>query len=110
LKKDAFEKLNSADVVIGPSANVGYYLIGCKQHRLLPSIFHDIRWSTVGVFTETLKRFFGSGLKFAPLTQWFDIDEFDDLVNFYKRNINRSEESQVMKFLTTKGIINEGKS
>jgi rSAM/selenodomain-associated transferase 1 len=31
LVNDAFDKLNLADAVLGPSADGGYYLIGCKQ-------------------------------------------------------------------------------
>ncbi len=107
---DAFDKLDSADLVLGPSTDGGYYLIGCKRQSLLPSIFYDIRWSTANVFLETIKRIAESGLKFAQLPQWSDIDEFDDLRNFYERNINRSATSQVMKFLITREIINEIKS
>jgi hypothetical protein len=107
---DAFDKLDSADLVLGPSTDGGYYLIGCKRQSLLPSIFYDIRWSTTNVFSETIKRIAESGLKFAQLPQWSDIDEFDDLKNFHERNINRSATSQVMKFLITREIINESKS
>lgn len=110
LVNDSFDKLDVADVVIGPSVDGGYYLIGCKRQSLRPSIFHDMRWSTTGVFTEAVKRLSESGLKFAQLPQWSDIDEFDDLRNFYERNINRSATSQVMKFLITREIINEIKS
>jgi uncharacterized protein len=110
LVNDAFDKLNLVDVVIGPSTDGGYYLIGCKRQSLRPSIFNEINWSTSEVFTETIKRLDKAELKYWQLPQWSDIDEFDDLVNFYKRNINRSAESQVMKFLIKKGIINEDKS
>jgi uncharacterized protein len=110
LVNDAFDKLKSVDVVLGPSEDGGYYLIGCKQHSLRQSIFHDINWSTAGVFPETVKRIVDSGLKFSPLPQRPDIDELDDLKNFHKRNINRSAKSQVMKFLNTKGIINVQRS
>jgi uncharacterized protein len=110
LVNDAFDKLDSVDVVLGPSADGGYYLIGCKRQSLRPSIFYDINWSTAGVFTETVKRLFETGLKFAQLPQWSDIDEFDDLRNFYERNIFCSKESQVMKFLITREIINEDQS
>ena len=110
LVNDSFDKLDVADVVIGPSVDGGYYLIGCKRQSLCPSIFHDIHWSTANVFSETVKRIAESGLKFARLPQWADIDEFDDLKYFHERNKDRSATSQVMKFLITKGIINESKS
>lgn len=107
LINDAFAKLNSSDVVIGPSADGGYYLIGCKRQSLRPSIFNEINWSTSEVFTETIRRLDKAELKYWQLQQWTDIDEFDDLKNFYRRNIFRSEESQIMKFLNTKGIIKD---
>jgi uncharacterized protein len=106
---DAFDKLDLADVVIGPSTDGGYYLIGCKRQSLCPSIFNGINWSTSEVFTETIKRLDKEELKYWQLQQWADIDEFDDLKNFYKRNSFRSKESQVMNFLATEGIINENK-
>jgi uncharacterized protein len=107
LVNDAFDKLESTDIVIGPSADGGYYLIGCKRRSLNPSIFHDINWSTNEVYTETIKCFNKTEFQYLQLQQWTDIDEFDDLKNFYRRNVFRSEESQVMKFLITNGIINE---
>jgi hypothetical protein len=109
LVNDAFDKLNSADIVLGPSTDGGYYLIGCKRQSLLPSIFDDMSWSTANVFLKTIKRITESGLKFVQLPEWSDIDEFDDLKNFYERNKNRSATSYVMKFLNIKGIINESK-
>ena len=109
LVNDAFDKMDSADVVLGPSSDGGYYLIGCKQQDLRASIFHDMHWSTAGVFAETVKNIDEAGLKLASLTRWTDIDEFDDLINFYKRNKNLSTKSRVMQFLITKGIMNESK-
>jgi hypothetical protein len=61
------------------------------------------------VFTETAKSIDEAGLKLASLTRWTDVDEFDDLIKFYKRNKNLSAESRVMQFLITKGIMNESK-
>jgi len=72
---------------------------------LCPSIFNGINWSTSEVFKETIKRLDKAELKYFQLQRWTDIDEFDDLKNFYQRNIFRSEESQVMKFLNAKEII-----
>ena len=39
----AFQELEHADVVLGPAADGGYYLIGCS--RRLPLIFDGIVWS-----------------------------------------------------------------
>ena len=50
----AFEMLASHDVVLGPSIDGGYYLVGASQRT--PPIFADIAWSTPQVWTETLER------------------------------------------------------
>ena len=110
LVNDAFEKLDFADVVLGPSADGGYYLIGFKRKSLNQSIFSDIHWSTVDVFSETVRSIDEAGLKLALLPQWSDIDEFDDLKKFYERNNKQSTTSQFMKLLIAKGIINESRS
>lgn len=101
---DAFDKLDLADAVLGPSADGGYYLIGCQRQGLCPSIFNGINWSTSEVFMETVKRIDKAGLKYALLPRWSDIDELDDLRKFYERNSHRSTESQVMKLLKQKEV------
>jgi uncharacterized protein len=49
----AFEKLETADVVIGPAEDGGYYLLGMK--RLIPPIFEGIEWGTGKVLQQTLQ-------------------------------------------------------
>jgi Uncharacterized protein conserved in bacteria len=99
LVNDAFDKLRSVDVVLGPSTDGGYYLVGFQQHSLRQSIFNDIPWSTASVFSETVKRIAESGLKAARLLRCSDIDELDDLKKFYEKNRHRAATSQVMKIL-----------
>ena len=50
----AFEKLNEADIVLGPTDDGGYYLLGLS--RLLPEIFENISWGTDKVLQQTLQR------------------------------------------------------
>jgi rSAM/selenodomain-associated transferase 1 len=65
------------DVVLGPSADGGYYLIGLRQlHRAL---FDNMRWSTDTVFAETVRRAEVSGLHVAHLPRWYDVDTPADL-------------------------------
>jgi hypothetical protein len=60
------------DVVLGPSEDGGYYLIGLRQlHR---ELFENMRWSTAQVFAETVQRAKAKGLKIACLPCWYDID------------------------------------
>ena len=60
-------------VVLGPSEDGGYYLIGVKQaHRRL---FEDITWSTGHVTPETLQRAAELGLEVVQLPTWYDVDD-----------------------------------
>lgn len=104
---DAFEILRSVDMVLGPSTDGGYYLVGCKKGSLRQSIFSGIPWSTISVFSETLKRIDEAGLTSAELQPWPDIDDYDDLKQYYERNRHQAEPSHVMRYLKTKGIFHE---
>ena len=66
-----------ADVVVGPSDDGGYYLIGVRAER--PELFEDMPWSTPGVLPETLRRARVAGLTTACLPEWFDVDTAADL-------------------------------
>ncbi len=60
-------------VVLGPSDDGGYYLIGLKKlHR---RIFEEIDWSTENVLMQTLERAAGLRLDVHQLPAWFDVDE-----------------------------------
>jgi len=65
------------DVVIGPTDDGGYYLIGLRAlHR---ELFDNMPWSTAAVAPETQKRATAKGLTIAWLPPWFDIDTAADL-------------------------------
>jgi rSAM/selenodomain-associated transferase 1 len=65
------------DLVLGPSEDGGYYLIGLRTpHR---ELFDDMPWSTSQVVPETLRRAAAKGLTVASLPSWFDIDTPEDL-------------------------------
>jgi rSAM/selenodomain-associated transferase 1 len=60
-------------VVLGPSHDGGYYLIGMKQaHR---ELFERIAWSTASVFAETMERCREAGLAVVTLPMWYDVDD-----------------------------------
>jgi rSAM/selenodomain-associated transferase 1 len=54
--EQAFECLSRKDVVLGPSLDGGYWLIGMNRQRFTPGIFDNIDWGTSSVFSETLVR------------------------------------------------------
>ena len=67
----------SADVVLGPSADGGYYLIAMS--RLITAIFDDIGWSSADVLSQTLHKLDDLSLKHELLSEWHDIDTVRDL-------------------------------
>lgn len=81
-----FSSLWSHDVVIGPSSDGGYYLIGFDKKGFLPEVFRDIVWSSTAVFKKTLDIIAKAGLKVFVLPEWRDVDTLDDLRDLIKRN------------------------
>lgn len=87
----AFNVLNKKSLVIGPSCDGGYYLIGVRG--VAPPIFNNIKWGTREVLKETLKRIPKKMLpSFHLLPFWYDIDTNEDLefLNLHKRILNAS--------------------
>jgi rSAM/selenodomain-associated transferase 1 len=76
--QQAFEALQHDDVVIGPSADGGYYLLGLS--RMQPSLFTNIAWSTGTVLQQTIAACIGASCthKFLPLLH--DIDDEHDWI------------------------------
>ena len=73
----AWQALQQNDVVIGPSEDGGYYLIGIT--RLFEGLFQDIPWSTDQVYTYTLERVQAASSSYATLPMARDIDTAKDL-------------------------------
>lgn len=73
----AFDALQSNDLVIGPSCDGGYYLIGLKKET--PDLFKEISWSSEKVLKQTLERAKRLSLKVQLLEKLRDIDTLDDL-------------------------------
>lgn len=60
-------------IVLGPSADGGYYLLGLKApHRRL---FEEVAWSTGVVAGQTRARARELGLETVLLPAWFDVDD-----------------------------------
>jgi rSAM/selenodomain-associated transferase 1 len=84
--KDAFKALDKHEVVIGPSADGGYYLLGMKQ--FYPFLFEEIAWSTDNVYRSTITKLVTNKISYQALTLLNDIDTEDDW-NQYLTNSHR---------------------
>lgn len=74
---EAERRLDDVDVVLGPSADGGYYLIALRQPH---DVFSGILMSTGRVLEQTLQKAAARDLRVHLLPSTFDIDEYDDLV------------------------------
>ena len=83
----ALQALDSADVVLGPSRDGGYYLLGLRRPR--PELFTGIRWSTGSVMSATVERARASGLDVTFLEVESDIDTAADLTPEVARILGR---------------------
>jgi rSAM/selenodomain-associated transferase 1 len=60
-------------VVLGPTSDGGYYLLGLKQAH--SRMFEDIAWSTDRVAAQTIERAQEIGLELHILPTWYDVDD-----------------------------------
>lgn len=73
----AFNQLTKNDVVIGPTYDGGYYLLGMK--KLQRKLFENKNWSTESVYSETISDLIKLELSYSALVKLTDIDEEKDL-------------------------------
>lgn len=72
LLNEAYFELESNDVVIGPSKDGGYYLLG--MNAFYGSLFEDIPWSTPQVLPTTIEVTQKMGLNVHLLPERNDVD------------------------------------
>jgi rSAM/selenodomain-associated transferase 1 len=73
---NAFEQLDTNDVVIGPANDGGYYLLGMK--KLYPQLFENKQWSTAAVYQQTIADFEKAHIKYHALVTLTDVDTEED--------------------------------
>ncbi len=82
--QEAVSSLQNQKVVIGPTSDGGYYLIGFSHDSFIPEVFEDISWSTDTVFQDTMSRIESVTNQVYVLPEWADIDTKSDLRKFYQ--------------------------
>lgn len=83
---EALAGLRRRDVVLGPTEDGGYYLLGCRRasspnnpRKSLPDVFHGIPWGTAKTFARTVERLRSEGIRYRVLLRWYDVDRPADL-------------------------------
>lgn len=110
----AFSNLDNYDIVLGPSKDGGYYLVGSKKAQ--PGLFQDIFWSTSFVLGQTIQKARKLKLEVVQIEIKSDIDTYGDVVELWrylkKRNVPgkfnyKSETYSVLKKLFSKKRVLE---
>jgi uncharacterized protein len=96
-------------VVIGPSDDGGYYLLGLnRQHKHL---FENIPWSTAAVAQQTRERAKHLGLPVISLPSWYDVDEALSLNRLrrelFSRGVETSSQSAAYPAPFTRAYLQE---
>lgn len=85
----AYALLDRHDIVVGPTYDGGYYLLGMNDY--FPFLFDGIAWSTEDVFDQTQQIISKHKLSFATLPILNDIDIEDDWMAYQKRSTSAQE-------------------
>jgi len=78
----AFEKLKKNNLVLGPTGDGGYYLIGMQKaeaFQAYPELFKTISWGTNKVLAQTMAAANQLGIGYALLDTLKDVDRPEDL-------------------------------
>ncbi|MBI5198074.1 MAG: TIGR04282 family arsenosugar biosynthesis glycosyltransferase [Nitrospirae bacterium] len=92
--EEAFDVLSEQGpnhVVLGPSCDGGYYLVGAAGRT--PSIFSKIPWSTAEVLSRTMERLHDGKVSYTLLPFWYDVDTPEDL-RFLRTHLRYLEDTQ----------------
>ncbi len=99
-------KINEIPLVLGPSFDGGYYLIGFRNNVLNIKLFKGIIWSSSSVFMQTERIAKKEGFKLfkgKPLT---DIDTFSDLLEVIQNSKYKSRLKNIIKLAEQNNWIN----
>lgn len=98
--RQALSLLTEHDLVLGPTLDGGYYLIG--MNRPIPELFTDIPWSTANVCSITHRKAEALGLSVGMTSPLRDLDTLEDL-HHLTQALNRSSKTPISK--RTAGVL-----
>lgn len=94
--EQAFTKLQTHDIVLGPSFDGGYYLIGMKQ--FFSQLFlSDILWGSQEVLQKTIQQVKSKKVFFLAKEQ--DIDTLEDLQRFFKKKKTSNSSKNTLDYI-----------
>lgn len=102
--ESAFAALGSSDLVLGPTLDGGYYLIGLN--RLVAELFHDMPWSTPDLLRATIDRAIALELRARATRPWYDIDRPVDLP-FLRQHLRLIRAADPSRLQATARVLRE---
>ncbi len=90
--QSAFDRLKHHDVVLGPTEDGGYYLIGARHE--MPDVFTNIAWSTPQVWAATVDRLSHFGTRWSALQTRYDVDDVHDVRRLKQELMSDLDESE----------------
>lgn len=103
---EAIYSFKDSDVVIGPSVDGGYNLIGFSDESFRESAFDNISWGTDMAFADTAEKL--GGMKIYLLSPWPDIDTIANLRSLLRDKRNpKFQSSHTMEVLSETSLINK---
>lgn len=73
----AARALDHSDIVLGPAADGGYWLVGARVP--MGRVFEGVRWSTTHALADTVRGAARIGASVVLASPWYDVDTADDL-------------------------------
>lgn len=92
-------------MVLGPTEDGGYYLIGLKKLRR--PIFENIEWSTERVLEQTIERAREINLTIDLLPTWYDVDDRAALRRLCRALFTGNEETEAASAPATRAYLGE---
>lgn len=92
-----FQKLDTSDVVFGPSTDGGFYAVGCRSFS--QKAFDGVRWSTQYTLQDALKGCQQENLQTSLGLENFDIDTQEDLQKLKKELLSKNLEAHEKQLL-----------
>lgn len=92
--EQAVRALQEHKMLLGPTADGGYYLIAFRSEAFLTPAFHNISWSSPHVLNQTLSACRQAGCHPHLLEQWWDVDSEQDLKLLAHRCQHRPERAR----------------
>ena len=92
--QQAFEALKSNNLVLGPAADGGYYLIGLRKtdaYQAYSELFQSINWRTNRVLSQTISAANHLGIGHALLDTLKDVDRPEDLKIWNRAGRSKSD-------------------